>query len=153
MKKNALTVTVGVLLILYSLINFGAGFGEFSKAKIVSATTSVSSSMGEMAGDKAGAAKVRKEGSAASSMLYLIALFILVTAVLEIVASIGLFGGKSWAFWIVIAAVVCGILVEIQDTTEDGFGIGKAVFFGINALALITAFLAREQIQEPTRQS
>ena len=144
MKKNALTVTLGVLFILYALINFGAGFGELSKAKIVSGTTSISSSMGEMAGDKAGAAKVRQEGSSTSTILYLIAVFILATAVLEMVASIGLFSGKDWAFVLVIAAAVCGILVEIQDTAEDGFGIGKAIFFGINAFALITAFLARE---------
>lgn len=147
MKKNALTVTVGVLLILYALINFGAGFGQFSKAKMVSGTASFASSIGEMADDKAGAQKVRREGSSASSVLYLIALFILATAVLEIVASIGLFAGKNWAFAIVVVAAICGILVEIQDTAEDGFGIGKAIFFGINALALIAAFSAREPKQ------
>lgn len=144
MKKNALTVTVGVLLILYALINFGAGFGQFSKAKMVSGTASFASSIGEMADDKAGAQKVRREGLSVSSVLYLIALFILATAVLEIVASIGLFAGKNWAFAIVVVAAICGILVEIQDTAEDGFGIGKAIFFGINALALIAAFSARE---------
>ena len=145
MKKNALTVTVGVLFILYALINFGVGFGQFMKAKMVSGTASVASSMGEMAGDKAGAQKVRNEGASASSVLFLISLFILTTAVLEIVASIGLFAGNNWAFAIVIIAAICGILVEIQDTAEDGFGIGKAVFFGINTLALIAAFSARDQ--------
>lgn len=150
MKKNALTVIVGVLLILYGLINFGAGFGQFTKAKMVSSTASVASSLGEMAGDKAGAARVRHEGATTSAVLYLIAFFILATAVLDIVASIGLFGGKNWAFAMLVLAAICGIIVEIQDTAEDGFGIGKAIFFGINALALITAFSAREpQLEAP----
>jgi uncharacterized membrane protein (DUF2068 family) len=142
-----LTVTVGVLLILYALINFGAGFGQFSKAKLVSGTASVASSMGQMAGDKAGAKKVKQEGASISSVLYLIALFILATAILEIVSSIGLFAGKNWAFAMVVVAAICGIIVEIQDTAEDGFGIGKAIFFGINALALFAAFSAREKRQ------
>jgi hypothetical protein len=144
MKKSALTVTVGVLLILYALINFGAGFGQFSKAKMVGGTASFASSMGKLAGDKAGAEKVRQQGASTSSVLYLIAIFILATAILEVVASIGLFAGKNWAFAIVVAAAICGILVEIQDTAEDGFGIGKAIFFGINALALIAAFSSRD---------
>jgi hypothetical protein len=144
MKKNAFTVTVGVLFILYALVNFGAGLAQFSKAKIVSGSASLASSMGEMAGDKAGAQKVRLEGTSVSSVLYFIALFILATAVLEIVASIGLFAGKSWAFAIVLVAAICGILVEIQDTAEDGFGIGKTIFFGINALALFVAFSSKQ---------
>lgn len=144
MQKSALTVTVGVLLILYALTNFGAGFGQFSKAKMVSGTTSLASSLGEMTGDKDGASKVRQEGSSASAVLYLVALLILATAVLDIVAGIGLFAGTNWALTIVMIAAICGIFVEIQDTAEDGFGMGKAIFFGINALALIAAFSARE---------
>ncbi len=144
MKRNALTVIVGVLLILYALTNFGAGFGQWTKAKLVSGTASLASGLGEMAGDKVGAAKVRREGGSVSAVLYLIAIFILATAVLDIVASIGLFAGKNWPFIILILAAICGIAVEIQDTAEDGFGIGKAIFFGINALVLITAFSARE---------
>lgn len=144
MKKNALTVTVGVLLILYGLLNFGAGFGEFAKAKMVSGTSSLASNLGEMAGDKPGAAKVRQEGSSVSSILYLIAVFILATAVLDIVASIGLFTGKNWAFAFVIIAASCGILVEIQDTAEDGFGVGKLIFFAINSLALFAAFSSKQ---------
>ncbi|MFZ7111969.1 MAG: hypothetical protein ACOWYE_09830 [Desulfatiglandales bacterium] len=150
MKKSALTVTVGVLLILYGLVNFGAGMGQFSKAKMVSGTSSMAANLGEKAGDSAGAAKVRHEGASASSVLYLIALFILVTAVLDIVASIGLFSGNRWVFGMLILAAICGIIVEIQDTAEDGFGVGKFIFFAINLLALITAFAARdERIEAP----
>lgn len=144
MKKNALTVTVGVLLILYALTNFGAGVGQFSKAKMVSGTASMAASFGRMAGDTAGAAKVEREGVSAGAVMYLIAIFILVTAVLDVVASIGLFGGKEWVFSIVVIAAICGIFVEIQDTAEDGFGVGKLIFFAINALALIAAFSARQ---------
>lgn len=151
MKKNALTVTVGVLLILYSLLNFGAGMGELTKAKMVRGTCSVASSLGELAGDRAGAAKLRRDGFSTSGVLYLIALFILATAVLDLVAGIGLFAGKDWAFTLLVLAAACGILVEMQDIAEDGFGIGKAIFFGINILALITAFSARETGLEPTR--
>lgn len=147
MNKNALTVTVGVMLILYALINLGAGFGQFSKAKMVSGTASFASDIGEWAGDRAGAQKVRQEGTSASTGLYLVAVFILATAILEIVASIGLFTGENWAFRIVVAAAICGILVEIQDVAEGGFGIGKVIFFGVNALALMAAFSSRETKQ------
>ena len=55
MNKNALTTIAAVLMVLYSLINFGAGIGQFGKAKTVSGTTSLAASLGNMAGDKAGA--------------------------------------------------------------------------------------------------
>lgn len=147
MKTNALTITVGVLLILYALVNLGAGLGQFTKAKMVSGTTSLASGLGERAGDKAGAQKVKQAGTMASSVMYAIALFILATAVLEIVAGIGLFAAKPWAFTIVIAAAICGILVELQDTAEDGFGIGKAVFLAINILAIFAASSSRQRTQ------
>lgn len=147
MKKNALTVTTGVMLILYALINLGAGFGQFSKAKMVSGTTAFASSMGDFAGDNAGAQKMRQEGASVSAGLYLVAVLILAAAVIEFVASIGLFSGSSWAYKILVAAAVLGILVEVQDVAEDGFGIGKAIFFGVNAFALYTAFSARETKQ------
>lgn len=127
MKKNALTVIVGVLLILYSLTNFAAGVGQFSKAKLVGGTASLAADLGSMAGDKAGADKVRRQGSSTSSVLYLIALLIFVTAVLDIVAAIGFFGGQQWAFIVAVVTAICGIIVEIQDTAEDGFGVGKLI--------------------------
>jgi len=145
MKKNALTVTVAILLIMYALINLGAALGQFSKAKAVSGTTSAVVSLGELAGDTRGATDVKKEGRELSAVLYLIALFILFTAVLELVTAVGLFGGQNWAFTALILASICGALVEMQDTAEDGFGIGKLIFFTINALALIAAFAGKEQ--------
>ena len=143
MRKSALTTIVGVLLILYAVVNFGAGFGQFTKAKAVSGTASFAASMGNLAGDTAGAQRVRGEGAAASGVLYAIALFILVTAVLELVAAIGLFSAAPWALILVPITAICGILVEIQDVAEDGFGIGKLIFFSINAIALIAAFSAK----------
>jgi len=145
MKKNALTVTVGILLIMYALINLGAAVGQFSKGKAVSGTTSAVVSLGRLSGDTKGAADVKKEGVELSAALYLIALFILFTAVLELVTAVGLFCGQNWAFTALILASTCGALVEMQDTAEDGFGIGKLIFFTINALALIAAFAGREQ--------
>ena len=143
MKKNALGTFVGVLLVIYSLINFGAAIGQFSKAKAVSGTTSMAASIGHFAGDHAGANRLKKETAASNSFLYFIAILILGTAVLDMVAAIGLFSGQNWAFFILVATAVCGILVEIQDVAEDGFGIGKLIFFSINALALIAAFSGR----------
>ncbi len=151
MKKNALTVAVGILLILYALLNLGAGFGEFTKAQMVSGTSSAVSSLGDMAGDHYRASRLRREGREASTVLYLIAIFIFATAILDFVASVGLFSGANWAFGVLILAAICGILVEAQDIAEDGFGVGKAVFLGINGLPLITAFTARKPQIETTK--
>ena len=145
MQKNAFTTIIAILLILYSLTNFGAAIGQFGKAKTVSGTSSMAASLGNYAGDKAGADKIQREGATASGILYLIAIFILVTAVLDVAAAIGLFGGQNWAFALLIAAALFGILVEIQDIAEDGFGVGKIIFLTINGLALIAAGTARRQ--------
>lgn len=150
MKKNALTVTVGILLVIYSLLNFGAGYGQFSKAQFVGQTTSFMSSLGDMAGDKAMAKQWREDGTSVKTGMYLVALFILATAVLGIVASVGLFSGNNWAFMMLIIVGVCGFLVEMQDIAEDGFGVGKMIFLAINALALVAAFSARETRQMAT---
>lgn len=144
MEKSALVILVGVLLILYSLTNFGAAVGQFGKAKAVSGTTSMAASFGNLAGDTAGAKKMQREGRSTSSVLYLIAIFILATAVIEIVAAIGLFSGQNWAASLLVVAAICGILIEIQDTAEDGFGIGKLIFFAINAIALFAVFTAKK---------
>jgi len=144
MEKGALVILVGVLFILYSLINFGAAVGQFGKAKAVSSTTSMAASIGNFAGDTAGARKMQREGTETSGVLYLIAIFILATAVLDIVAAIGLFSAQSWATALLVTAAICGILVEIQDTAEDGFGVGKMIFFAINALALFAAYSAKK---------
>ncbi len=143
MKKNALTTFVGVLLVLYSLINFGAAIGQFSKAKAASGTTSIAASIGHFAGDHEGADKLETEMAVSNSFLYLVAIFILITAVIDMASAIGLFSGQNWVFSILIATAICGTLVEIQDVAEDGFGIGKLIFFSINILALITAFSAK----------
>lgn len=148
MNKNALTTIAAVLLIIYSLINFGAGIGQFGKAKTVSGTTSLAVSLGNMAGDKAGADQLNRKGTKASAMLYLIALFILVTAALEMTGAIGLFSGRNWAPSLVIAAAICGVLVEIQDCAEDGFGVGKLIFFAINLIAFFAATSAREPVTD-----
>jgi len=137
MRKNAWTTIAAVLLILYSLANFGAGFSQFGKAKAVGQSASFAASIGEFAGDSAGARKVRQQGSDASTMLYLIALFILAVAVLDLVGAVGILSGQSWAVLLVTLTAICGFLVEIQDIAEDGFGAGKLIFLAINAIALI----------------
>ncbi len=144
MNKNAFTTIVGILLILYALTNFGASMGQFAKGKTVSSTASMAVSVGNTTGNQADASRIQKQGAQASTILYAIALLILFTAIMDIAAAIGLFSGKNWAFAVVVTAAICGILVEIQDTAEDGFGIGKFIFFAINALALIVAFSAKK---------
>ena len=144
MNKSALTTTVGILLILYAVANFGSAIGQFAKGKTVSGTTSIAASLGDFAGDQIGAQKVRRTGASSSGILYAIAIFILITPVLDIVAAVGLFSGSNWAFTLVVITAICGILVEIQDVAEDGFGIGKLIFFAINAMALFAAFSARK---------
>lgn len=148
MKRNALTTLVAVLLILYALINFGAGFGQFTKAKAVSGGSSLAASLGQMAGDTSGAAKMKQEGQQVSILLYVIAIFILATAVLELVGAIGLFSAQPWAVPLVTLTAVCGILVEVQDIAEDGFGIGKLIFLAINVLALIAAQSAKLPVEK-----
>ena len=147
MKKSALTVTVGVLLIIYSIINFGAGLGQLGKAKMVcSFNTAFSPDIIKVVKNRIPQDnQIHKEIGYDNSFLYFLGLFILATALLEVVASIGLFSGANWTFKILIVSAICGILIEIQDTIEDGFGIGKGIFFFINILALITAFSARKK--------
>jgi len=148
MNKNALTTMAAVLLIIYSLINLGAGIGQFGKAKAVSGTTSLAASLGNMAGDKAGAEELNRKGTRTSAMLYLIALFILATAALEMAGAIGFFSGQNWAPTLVMAAAACGILVEIQDSAEDGFGVGKLIFLAINLLAFMAAASAKKPVTD-----
>lgn len=150
MEKNALTITVGILLILYALINLGAAFGEYTKAEFVSGTASTASELGRMAGDYYGASKIRNQGNKISLVFYLIAFFIFATSVLDFVASVGIFSGASWASGVLIVAAFCGILVEIQDIVEDGFGPPKILFLLLNILALSTGFWGRQDSLETT---
>ncbi|MBW1617001.1 MAG: hypothetical protein JRJ49_10855 [Deltaproteobacteria bacterium] len=145
MKKSALTVMVGVLLIIYSIINFGAGLGQLGKAKAVCTfTNAFSSDIIKVVKDRIPEDnQIYKEIGYNNSFLYFLGIFILFTALLEIVAGIGLFSGADWTCKILIAAALCGVMVEIQDTIEDGFGIGKGIFLFINLLAALAAFKNR----------
>lgn len=129
MNKNGLTVTVGILLIIYSLTNFIAGGGQFLKGGVAAGT-----------GGVLGGSPI---------VLYLIALFILAVAVIDIVAAVGLFTGKEWAYRVVMLAVAGGFLVEIQDVMEDGFGFFKIIYFGINILAFVAANKAKKEGPNP----
>ncbi|MBW1650419.1 MAG: hypothetical protein JRJ44_07050 [Deltaproteobacteria bacterium] len=106
MKKSALTVTVGVLLIIYSIINFGAGLGQLGKAKVVCKfTTAFSPDIIEVVKDRIPQNnQIYKEIGYNNSFLYFLGLFILTAALLELVAGIGLFSGADWTFKILIAA-------------------------------------------------
>jgi uncharacterized membrane protein (DUF2068 family) len=149
MKKNAWTTIAAILLILYALTNFGAGIGQFSKAKAVSGSASFAASMGKMAGDNVRARQIQRQGTSESAVLYVIAIFILATAVLELVGAVGLFSEQSWAVALVTVAAICGVLVEIQDIAEDGFGVGKLIFLAINALALFVAQSTKLPVEQP----
>lgn len=145
MKKNVLTIIAGILLVIYALANFGASFGQFAKGKAVGETASLVSGFGQMAGNMKSAAQIEKKGFAATLVLYGIAVFILLTAILNLTAAIGLFSPQTWTFNVVTLSAICGILVEIQDTAEDGFGIGKLIFFAINILAFIAVYSAKKE--------
>jgi hypothetical protein len=161
MKKGALTVIAAVLLLLFGLFHIGAGIGQFGKGELLKGSTSAMSSFGESlanstpgnpfaGGLRSDSRNLRAAGESESSKLYLIAFFILATAVLQIVASIGMFGRKSWAFRVVVAAAICGILVEFQDITEDGLGAGQLIFLFVYALVLYATVSAREVVQVAT---
>ncbi len=150
MKKNALTIITAILLILYALTNFGAAFGQFAKGKAISGTASIAAGLGDFSGNKNTANDIRWRGSTLTLLTYALAVFILLTAVLDITAAVGMFGGQTWAFSMVLTASICGLLLEIQDTVEDGFGVFKLLFFGVNLLALGVALSAKET--EPTME-
>lgn len=148
MTKTAFTTVAAILLILYSLTNFGAGLGQFTKAKAVSGSASFAASMGSLAGDTAGAQKLKREGASASAILYAIALFILLTAVLDLVGAVGIFSGQPWAAPLVTTAAIFGLLVEFQDIAEDGFGVGKMIFLIINLIAIIAVQTSKTPTEE-----
>ena len=149
MTKNAFTTIAAILLILYSLANFGAGFGHFAKGKMISGTANIASSMGTWAGDTHNAQQIKKEGMSAATVFYLIALFIFITAVLNLAAAVGLFSGQPWAVTLVTVSCIFGVLVEIQDIALGGFGIGKFVFLGINIFAFLVAQSAKKSAEAP----
>ena len=159
MKKNSITITVAILLILYGLTNFAAASGQFFKGDLMSGLTGAAVSTGNWAASspantansqqlKKDTARIGQMGQDKSFSLYAISLFILAVAIVDIVAAVGIFGGTNWARLALILAGIGGILVEIQDVAEDGMGIAKIVFFAINGLALLIAFTARS---EPAR--
>ena len=148
MKKSAWTTTAAILLIIYALVNFGAGLGQFTKAKMVGGTASMAASVGKWAGDHEGAQRVQRQGQSSSAVFYLIALFILATAVLSLVGAIGLLSATTWAVGLVTTAAICGFLVEIQDIAEDGFGPGKMIYLTINAIALCAAQSAKQSTDQ-----
>lgn len=144
MKKNALTTTVGVLLVLYAFTNLLGAFGHFSAGKAVSGASSFGAGIGDSAGDVAGAARVRSEGSDRATREYIIGLVTLATAVLGFVAAIGMFGGTPWAFKVAIAAGVLGVIIEIAASVQSGVGVFRFVFFLINGLTFYAAFSSRQ---------
>lgn len=110
---------------------------------MVIGTASFAASVSKLTGDHAGAKRVQQQSRSSSAALYLIALFIFATALLELVGAVGLFNEAPWAVSLVTVAAVCGILVEVQDIAEDGCGVGKLIFLGVNAIALFAAQSAK----------
>lgn len=158
MKTGPLSIVTGVLLVLCALFNFGAGIGQYTKAELVAGSSSSLASFSDSLGDvvsskgmqglgaknKADAREMRSMGRDASTTMFVIAVFILVSALVQIVAGIGVFTSKDWALKISVAAVVCGVIVEIQDVTEDGFGFGQILFFAIYAFILYALFAGQQ---------
>ncbi len=159
MKKNSITITLAILLILYGLTNFAAASGQFFKGDLMSGLTGAAVSTGNWAASSPANTtnsqqlrndtdRIGQMGQEKSFTLYAISLFILAVAIVDIAAAVGIFGGMHWARLALLVAGIGGILVEIQDVAEDGMSIAKIVFFAINGLALITVFTARD---EPAR--
>lgn len=157
MKKSGLTVVVGVLLILAALFNLGAGVVQYGKASLMQGTTEAVASFGEGVASmsqgnpfaarlRSDSSSFRQEGTAASTKVYMFAFFLFATAVLQVAASVGLFGGKHWAFNIVVGAGICGFFVEILQIAGGGFNGGHLLFLGAYALVLYTAFMSREPV-------
>lgn len=144
MKTSTLSIVAAILLILYGLVNIAGGFGQFTKAKLVSGSGSLAADMGRMAGDNAGAARVEKQGVSVSAPIYFLAIMILGTAVLNFAAAAGIFSESNWAVKTVIAAAACGFIIELWSGSSSGFGVGRLIFFIINALALYVGLTAKK---------
>jgi hypothetical protein len=160
MTRSSLTTVVAVLFVLAALFNLGAGVAQYGKAELLQGTTNAVSGLGEHLANinkgnpfapnndqlRSQSRDLRSSGTVESSKLYLIAFFILGTAVVQVAAVIGVFGRKSWALKLLLAGAICGILVELQDLAEDGFSMGQLIFILIYALAIyIVAFSSRAE--------
>lgn len=156
MPRTALAAVIAVFLLLAGLYNLGAGVAQFGKAELVSGTTSALASMGESLADanrnngfaqgssaalQRDAKGLRDMGSRSSMLMYLVAIGIVLTAVVQLVGGVGVFLKSAWAPRVLLLAGVAGVLVEIQDIAEDGFGAGQVVFLAIAAGAI---YLSRQ---------
>lgn len=156
MPRTALAAVIAVFLLLAGLYNLGAGVAQFGKAELVSGTTSALASMGESLADanrnngfaqgssaalQRDAKGLRDMGSRSSMLMYLVAIGIVLTAVVQLAAGFGAFTRSAWAASALLAAGAAGVLVELQDIYEDGFGVGQIVFLAIAAGAI---YLSRQ---------
>lgn len=158
MPIRAIAIVVAVLMLLAGLYNLGAGIAQFGKAKVVSGTTSALATVGESlaAANKdnplaqtsrlsllSDSKNVRQSGAQSSTLMYLIAVGIVLAAVLQMVGGFGVFAKSDWAPKVLMVAGIAGVLVEIQDVFEDGLGAGQIVFLAISAGAIYLAFRSR----------
>lgn len=162
-KKNGLSITVGILLILAGLFNIGSSVAQFSKGELLQSSTSALASFGESSSkwkstsevlgegfakkSQNDAQKLRSEGQSSGLVIKLIGVFIFAVAIVSIASSIGIFSSANWTSTALMICGIGGILVEIQDVVEDGFSIQHAVFIGVYALALFVTYNA---CKEPT---
>ena len=171
MNKGILSTVAAVLLILTALFNIGAGIAQYGMAELLQGATNLVSELGEGVADlnkknsfdsrnsdlKASSNELRQAGTFMSLKLYVIAFLILTTAVIQIVASVGIFKLAPWAFKLTLSATALGILVEVQDIVEDGFGAGQGLFILAYGFILYVVLSSRQVHQSisklPTDQT
>ena len=158
MKNNGLLVTVAVLLIIYGVVNLGAGFAQFVKAGFIDDTASTAASFvtgvantlkhsnePNLANSASAAAEdIREYGQTKSIFAALVGVLILATAVFGFVSAIGIFTSASWTAKFLLLAGIGGIIVEIQDFLEDGFSVLGLVFLLVSCLAVYAASMVQE---------
>jgi hypothetical protein len=141
MKTSGLTITVGVLLCFYCLGNLFGGMGTWTKAGMLGGVLSMNQSINQMTKHNPSASEQNRVSRTQNSqiMYYGLALLIFALAILSLITAIGLFGGHEWTPPALIAVIVIGAIVELQDLVEDGFGFLSILWIGTLVLAAVVA--------------
>lgn len=141
MKTSGLTITVGVLLCFYCLGNLFGGMGTWTKAGMLGGVLSMNQSINQMTKNNPSSAEQKRVSQTKNSqvMYYGLALLIFALAILSLITAIGLFGGHDWTPPALIAVIIMGAIVELQDLMEDGFGFLSILWIGTLVLAAVVA--------------
>jgi len=164
MKSNVGSIIIAVFLVLASIYNLGAGLAQFGKGGLVSGSMSALASVGESMtelnrnnqytqGLPDNSQSLRTAGAISSTLMYLIAVGIICTAVAQLVSSIGVFTRSVWVSRMLMIAGIAGILVEIQDVFEDGLGIGQIAFIAVSVAAIYLSIQLKRSVGSSTTKA